>query len=670
MLIKSKLILALFISSGLVILGLVFLFYAYKQQDIISLSQSRANESLKGVFELSMSTTDYLLNPGERAQTQWYQRFESCSGDFEEIGIKKDEGQKIKERIMQNHSDLKNSFDELVRVYSVVGEGGMATGSFVGFETPDSKIKSSGNSALVDQLASSIIISSQNIVSESFRFVSLLNDEIFKMRLRIYYAEFFVIIFLFIVILILVFIFYNNIIHPIIHLNLGVKKIVAGKYGYQVPINGNDEIARLSGMFNEMSEAEKKSRSKLEEQTEIVKEKQQELEEQKEAVLNVLEDVEEERDRSDRLVNDLEKFKLAVKESSDHIVITDSDGKIIEANKAAEYITGYTIEQMLGKIPALWGGQMPLEFYKNMWRTIKVEKKPFFGEITNRRSNGQKYVAEIHIAPILGAKRKILFFVGVERDITKEKEIDRAKTEFVSLASHQLRTPLTAVSWYTEMLQGKGAERLSEDQKKYLSRIYQSNRRMISLVNALLNVSRIEMGTFSIEPRMASLVGLADGVLRDLSPLVIEKNIKLQKKYGKNIPKKIKIDEQLVRVIIQNLLSNAIKYTPSGGRIKFLVEKDDKDIKIVVADNGYGIPKRQQEYIFTKLFRADNIKVKDTDGTGLGLYLVKSVLDSVGGKIWFKSTENKGTTFYVLLPLSGMKAKPGSKHLEFGEQMV
>ena len=219
------------------------------------------------------------------------------------------------------------------------------------------------------------------------------------------------------------------------------------------------------------------------------------------------------------------------------------------------------------------------------------------------------------------------------------------------------------------MLQNKDVKNLSEDQRKYLDRIYQSNRRMISLINALLNVSRIELGTFSVDPTMVNLVELADSVLGELEILVLEKGIRLHKKYGKGIPKKLKMDGQLVRVILQNLLSNSIKYTPPGGKVRLFIEKNGDDIKITVSDTGYGIPRHQQASIFTKLFRADNIKVKDTDGTGLGLYLVKSILDSVGGKIWFKSIENKGSSFYVLLPLSGMTAKEGPKHLEFGEKI-
>ncbi len=130
------------------------------------------------------------------------------------------------------------------------------------------------------------------------------------------------------------------------------------------------------------------------------------------------------------------------------------------------------------------------------------------------------------------------------------------------------------------------------------------------------------------------------------------------------IGRKVSLDKKLAEIILGNILGNAIKYTPAGGRVKLSIKKEDKNIKIIVSDTGYGIPKKQQGRIFEKLFRADNIKQKSTTGTGLGLYIVKSILDYIGGNIYFESTENKGSKFYITLPASGMKAREGSRQLE------
>lgn len=365
---------------------------------------------------------------------------------------------------------------------------------------------------------------------------------------------------------------------------------------------------------------------------------------------------------AEELTKDLQKFKLAVEYASDHIMITDIDGHILYVNKAAEKTTGYSIEEMIGQRPSLWGKKMGPEFYKKLWETIKVKKEVFTGQLINQRKDGEKYEVELHIAPVLDKENKVIFFVGIERDITKEKEIDRAKTEFVSLASHQLRTPLSTIKWYAEMLLSDDAGKLNKQQRDFINEIYVGNQRMVGLVSSLLNVSRIELGTFAIESEPVNFVEIAESVVGELLPEIKNKKLNLKKNYDANIPL-INGDSKLVRIIFQNTLSNAVKYTPEKGQITLTVEKREPNIFISVADTGYGIPKGQQSRIFEKLFRADNVREKDTDGTGLGLYIVKAIVDEGGGKIWFESIENKGTTFYVTLPLAGMKKKEGTKGL-------
>ena len=229
------------------------------------------------------------------------------------------------------------------------------------------------------------------------------------------------------------------------------------------------------------------------------------------------------------------------------------------------------------------------------------------------------------------------------------------KTEFVSLASHQLRTPLSTVNWYAEMLLAGDVGTLNKKQKKYLEEVYSSNQRMVELVNALLNVSSLELGTFVIDPEPMDICRLAKDVIKEQKPQIDSKKIKFTFYCGKGASR-ICADPKLNRMIIQNLLSNSIKYTPEGGNIRLVILRtDNKNIQIKISDTGYGIPKKQHDKIFTKLFRADNVINKDTDGTGLGLYIVKSIVEKTGGKIWFESPEeNRGTIFYVALPIKGI----------------
>lgn len=243
-----------------------------------------------------------------------------------------------------------------------------------------------------------------------------------------------------------------------------------------------------------------------------------------------------------------------------------------------------------------------------------------------------------------------------EQTVEHLKEIDKAKTEFVSLASHQLRTPLTSVSWFAEMLLNKDVGQLNSKQMEYLGEINAGNRRMIDLVDDLLNASRIDIGMLAIEPKEIDLREIVKSALTELNPLIQEKNQEFVEDVEAGLPK-AELDPELTGVIFQNLLSNSVKYTPHGGKISLKMKKKGPYINIEVTDNGYGIQKNQQHSVFTKLFRADNIRDKVTDGTGLGLYIVKAVVKQSGGKIYFRSEENKGTTFFVNLPIKSKKTR-------------
>jgi signal transduction histidine kinase len=231
-------------------------------------------------------------------------------------------------------------------------------------------------------------------------------------------------------------------------------------------------------------------------------------------------------------------------------------------------------------------------------------------------------------------------------------DIDKAKTEFVSLASHQLRTPLSAISWYTEMLLSGDVGPITEGQEKYLTEVYKGNQRMISLVNALLNVTRMTLGTFVLEPEMVDLVTLIHSVLLEQTPEIEKRQLHITTIFEPSIPI-IESDAKLLRMVMQNLISNAIKYTPPHGSIELSLCLDPagKHFLFSVADTGVGIPTSQHERIFTRLFRADNVRANDTEGNGLGLYIVKAIIENSGGRVWFESEENHGSTFHVELPV-------------------
>ncbi|MBI4714260.1 PAS domain S-box protein [Candidatus Uhrbacteria bacterium] len=267
--------------------------------------------------------------------------------------------------------------------------------------------------------------------------------------------------------------------------------------------------------------------------------------------------------------------------------------------------------------------------------------------------------------PVKGLGEKIEYVVGMHENITQAAEVDKAKSEFVSLASHQLKTPLSGIKWFSELLVDKASGTLTKEQKQLAKEIIDANQRMIALVNALLNVSRIEMGTFKVEPKRTNLAKLVDKCLVLLDPKIKKHKIFLKKNYSIT-QKYIFTDPELIFIILQNLLTNAIQYTPCGGSVKIGLVSRLNDLLLTVSDTGIGIPLNAQDKIFSKLFRADNARTISPYGNGLGLYIVKSILDFTGGKIWFTSKVGKGTTFHVSLPLKGMSKKTGTKNLISG----
>lgn len=356
----------------------------------------------------------------------------------------------------------------------------------------------------------------------------------------------------------------------------------------------------------------------------------------------------------------------------DGLLATDKEGRIILMNAQAAAMLGKDIAECIGK---QFVDVFPVEENERE-EIIPIETRPTFRTLVEGkkitavsyfiRPDGSKFPAAVTSSPIV-LDGSILGAIVVFRDVTKEREIDKAKTEFVSLASHQLRTPLSAIRWYSEILVSEKLGSLNDDQRTYLKEVYQSNRRMIDLVNSLLNVSRIDLGSFAVEPKETDIIELCESVLMELSVKTVEKKQVIEKSYEKDFPK-MNVDPKLMRIIFQNLLSNAVKYTPEDGRVTVSIAHSPENpemMRIAVEDTGIGIPKDAQDRIFTKLFRADNARGMETEGTGLGLYIVKAIVEKAEGKVWFSAEEESagGTTFFVELPLSGMKRVTGAKDL-------
>lgn len=381
------------------------------------------------------------------------------------------------------------------------------------------------------------------------------------------------------------------------------------------------------------------------------------------AVVVNLRDISERKRDQEKLAQEKAEDEALLTSIGDGIIATDNEGKIIFVNKTFEEQIGWSEKEVVGKIT-----EAILEMQDESGNKLTGSNRPINIALSTKkkvttthylvRKDKSKFPATIVATPVI-LKGKIIGAIKVFHDVTAEKEIDEAKTEFVSLASHQLRTPLTAINWYIELLNKRGLTGLDTKQKEYVSAIYQASRRMVDLTNALLTVSRLELGKFALSIEVINLKQAIDKSLDDLTPLISEKKINVEKDYPSDINDySIFYDAKFLNIIFQNILSNAVKYTPTNGKVVIKIAKLSRDkFEVSISDTGFGIPKEDQHKIFGKLYRGANAQSIDQYGTGLGLYTVKSILDKTGGSIKFKSEEKKGTTFLINLPLKPVKPK-------------
>jgi len=540
--------------------------------------------------------------------------------------------------------------------------------------------------------------------------------------------------------IILALVIFRSILIPIGKVNKAAKKIASGKMQQKIGPISNDEVGQLAQSFNTMSDSLQQSYQQLE--NKVIARTQ-----------------------------DLAKYKLAVQNSNEHIVITDPDGQILYGNHAAELITGFTLKEMLGQTPRLWGRQMGPDFYKSFWHQIKEQKKPFFGEFTNKRKSGEQYTAEAAVTPVLDDHGQVLFFVGIERDITKqkkyvetlnrlaaivdssddaiigktlegvitswnngatrlygytaqeiigrsvniivpddhlheiqkilkkigegkiiehyqtirrkkdktlvdvsitvspirdhsgrvigastiardiakEKQIERMKSDFVSLVSHQLKTPVAIIRGDVENLLAGLFGPVNKKQREYLEDIRITSIRNYNLIADLLNVSRIERGVIEVDPQPIKMTEVLDEALHDYRPAMADRKLKLEvEPYNQNLL--VMADREKFVQCLANVVNNALKFTTKGG-ITIRVKPDNKIVKIQIKDTGRGI----DEATIAKLFSRDLVMSVDPSpdkSSGLGLYIAKNFMKLQHGDVTVSSRVGQGSQFDFSIPIA------------------
>jgi len=384
-----------------------------------------------------------------------------------------------------------------------------------------------------------------------------------------------------------------------------------------------------------------KKRKEKKDIIEELEKKTKELEESRTALMNMLEDVEEARGKAEEEKN---KTLTIINNFTEGLLLFDPENKLSLINPQAEVFFEVKSRDIIGR-PVL-----ELSTFPTIEPLVRLVGGEIKGVFRKELPITEKLTLEVSTVPMMRKEEKLGTLV-ILHDVTREKIIERMKTEFVSLAAHQLRTPLSAIKWALRMVLDGDLGPITEEQRDFMEKTYSSNERIITLINDLLNVTRIEEGRYLYRPILTDIESVVQFVIDSYKEEIEKRKIKFEfKKPEKKLPK-VMLDVEKMRIAIQNLLDNAIRYTQLGGRVTASLKYVKKEIEFSIKDTGIGIPKDQQERAFTKFFRGANALRMETEGSGLGLFITKNIIEAHGGKIWFESEEGKGTTFYFTIPV-------------------
>ncbi|HSQ40485.1 MAG TPA: ATP-binding protein, partial [Anaerolineales bacterium] len=369
------------------------------------------------------------------------------------------------------------------------------------------------------------------------------------------------------------------------------------------------------------------------------------------------------RDQAERLGTMLRKQQEEASRSqaileavADGVLVTGMDNKVTFINRSAETILDLPASHILEESLDTFGGLFGKAAGAWMQTVRDWSEDPASYQVGDTYAEqielDNKRIVLVHLAPVM-LQNDFLGTVSIFRDITHEVEVDRLKSEFVATVSHELRTPMTSIRGYADILLLGAAGALNENQSHFLQIIKNNTERLNILVNDLLDISRIEAGRVTLAPQALDLRDVAEDVLADILRRSQEENkpMSISLEAPKELPR-VFGDSERVRQILDNLVDNAYHYTPADGQIQVHIHAENEEVQVDVSDSGVGIAPEDQERVFERFFRGEHPLVLATPGTGLGLPIVKQLVEMHHGRIWMKSNgvPGQGSTFSFTLP--------------------
>ena len=418
--------------------------------------------------------------------------------------------------------------------------------------------------------------------------------------------------------------------HPISvqlgHLRRTAERIERGDYGATPLVRSNDEFGELARAFSHVAD--------------VIA--------QREAAF---------RDQNGILVALNHRFEAVLNAANDGIAMLDRDGHFVLINRRFGDLLGCRPDLLLHQTAEEASPQL-LERLVHLSSRLARLLPDDAGDVRGvaeeiiMLDGPEGRALQFYTAPVQGEDgRETIGRIVALRDVTRERDLDKMKTDFISVVSHELRTPLTSIKGYTDLLLSGASGETNELQAEFLGIIQSSTTRLSNLINDILDISRIESGSIDIQQGAVDYGRIVSETLRLMKAAADEKGISMDASLPETIPP-VRGDADKVTQILSNLVSNAIKYTPEGGWIKVSLEvTGEASLLTTIADSGIGIAPEDQKRLFQKFFRADNTSTREAGGTGLGLVIAKTILEMLGGAIWVESEEGRGSRFHFTLPL-------------------